>query len=254
MNACYPKDLDPLSCAPDGNSLGKLAYYCSKRPHKLPKTSSYLVSLAKKEASQGGAPKAQGGLIVTLEILKELVKECPSQLQFFGAQVLEAVGIAFDASAGGAGVAGKGGEADLEVLSKAAGLWRAFTTYANGDIVGTDRKVTDQYMHILGNLATMAKRGYADGRDENKAAGCAVITPALTKTAADSKSSQSPVHGDRCDRRDGHVRGAVHFAFQRAGRDLRASTVAQCHPRTRHRQAARLRVRCFLFGSSQTVA
>jgi hypothetical protein len=92
IKACYPLDLsgDPLS-SPISNPLGKLTFYAAGRPKKLPKVAAVLLERAERDGRPSSGPKGRAGLAVTVEIMKELVSECRTELRCFADQALRVV-------------------------------------------------------------------------------------------------------------------------------------------------------------------
>ncbi|KAH9464352.1 hypothetical protein Pst134EB_003881 [Puccinia striiformis f. sp. tritici] len=77
VNACYPVQ---NTVNPDPNSVSKLIYYCSTRPHKISKITTYLLSYAQSQALPASFRTtfsvhrhSKPGLICTLKIFNELI-------------------------------------------------------------------------------------------------------------------------------------------------------------------------------------
>lgn len=85
VNSCYPistKDEGPeFVYLPQPNALSRLIYYCSTRPHKLSKVSSYLLSYARTQSQPSSLTSSlspyrhsKSGLLTTLLIFKSLIE------------------------------------------------------------------------------------------------------------------------------------------------------------------------------------
>lgn len=112
ITACYPA-ITPAttlnSYHPDANFLGKLTFYASTRPKKLPVLLQALLVNATKE-SQGNS-KAVKHFAATLDIVRGIVNECRPELECFGENVLRICYLGLSSN-------------DIELVARAAGIVR----------------------------------------------------------------------------------------------------------------------------------
>ena len=103
-----------------------------------------------------GEPSA---LTVSEVTTRHLRKLRDSAADFIGKKITAAVvTVPTDTTADQkAALAAAAKEADLEILTKAACLFRAFTTYAQPSLIGTDGPATSQYLGVLKRFANLAK-------------------------------------------------------------------------------------------------
>lgn len=95
---CYPVKSygsTPLGeVKPDSNSLGKLCFYASGRPAKLPKVTAAIHARVQADAKGGSSPKSKAALAVSIDVMRSLVTECCRDLQCFADQALSIIDIA----------------------------------------------------------------------------------------------------------------------------------------------------------------
>jgi hypothetical protein len=94
VNACYPiavKNKNLSAISPDPNSLSKLIYYCSTRPHKIQKITTYLISYAQSQALPSSFTSSfsvyrhsKPGLICTIKIFNALLGNPTINLRILG--------------------------------------------------------------------------------------------------------------------------------------------------------------------------
>ncbi|KAA1101337.1 hypothetical protein PGT21_017117 [Puccinia graminis f. sp. tritici] len=94
VNGCYPiavKNKNLSSISPDPNSLSKLIYYCSTRPHKIQKITTYLISYAQSQALPSSFTSSfsvyrhsKPGLICTIKIFNALLGNPTINLRILG--------------------------------------------------------------------------------------------------------------------------------------------------------------------------
>lgn len=145
--ACYPmyNPLIPLhELRPDQNNLGKLTFYCSGRPKKIP---NVLVKLLERAESGGknSAVKSKAGLAVTLEMTRELVDSCRTELGCFVEQALMICEI------------GLRKEDEVELLARAVALFRAVATFASGSMLALNAGFMNRYITCLGAVSYLAQ-------------------------------------------------------------------------------------------------
>ena len=170
ISECYPhgkalvesknNDYQPIS-----NGLGKLSYYCTLKSHKLTKVTDALAAKAKKDArSAAKSPAQKASLCITLAITKRLIHDCKHCLNFFAAQALDIVRDALsvtDSSGAAAGYSSSGGSWDLDVAERAAGVFVAWITFAEGSTLELDSNLSKSATRSrVGNNADELDRNY----------------------------------------------------------------------------------------------
>lgn len=98
-------------------------------------------------------------LLISLAILRALISECRRDLALFSRSIVRIVNSALEVKVY------QKGEPDLEVIGRAASCFIAYTTYAEGNSMGTDDAVGSTYLIVLRKFAVLATARPA-GQDE----------------------------------------------------------------------------------------
>ncbi|KEI37361.1 uncharacterized protein L969DRAFT_96440 [Mixia osmundae IAM 14324] len=167
IDACYPAGKALASSgpdyAPDSNSVSKLVYYCSMKPHKSNKVAKVLLTRAQKDALNPTPTKGKPNLCITLAILTKLLDGCRQHLSYFAREAIEIIELAAAVKQ-----PGQPEYRDNEVAERAASAFHAFATFADSASLGIDNEVTRRYLYVLAQFGTIAREPY--GRDKSMAA------------------------------------------------------------------------------------
>ncbi|MBW0492385.1 hypothetical protein O181_032100 [Austropuccinia psidii MF-1] len=110
VNGCYPSSLkdhkslqSKSAFEPDSNSISKLIYYCSTRPNKIVKVTSYLLSLARLQTLPQSFSStvsiyrnSKPGLICTIKIFNQLLTQCHKNLHLFALNLINLLILTLD--------------------------------------------------------------------------------------------------------------------------------------------------------------
>ncbi|KAI0068810.1 hypothetical protein BV25DRAFT_1844547 [Artomyces pyxidatus] len=182
ITACYPPSAALLTSGPEyrpnSQELSRLTYYGANRPGKLNKLGGELEKRIKAECrkARAGNARARASLLISLSILKALATECRRDIALLTPPLLAAV----EHTLGNFSV-------DLEVSAKVASLFRAWTTFTDGRLIGVDQNVTKDYLSILERFARMSTTvsitDDAEFRNRTRLVGLAALTGAVTSEA-----------------------------------------------------------------------
>ncbi|WVN90193.1 uncharacterized protein L203_105429 [Cryptococcus depauperatus CBS 7841] len=156
LNACYPPGKALLTAGPEyrplAQDLSKLTYFATNKPSKLAKIGEELEKRVSKESQKAtaGYPKFRASLLISLAILRAILTECKRDIALFARSALKAVDRSLEVR-----VYQHGG-VDLEVVSRAAAAFIAFTTYTDGLAIGVDDTLTKTYFDILRKFGKLA--------------------------------------------------------------------------------------------------
>ncbi|SCV67980.1 BQ2448_101 [Microbotryum intermedium] len=159
IDACYAVDLGSGTKTElpgaVSNSLGKLTFYASGRPKKIPKVTAVLLERAEKNAraaqSGGVNSKARGGLAVTLDVMRGLVVECRDELACFVAHALRCVELGLTRN--------KSQQRDVPLEAKAASLFVAVSIYSTAPFQSLNDGAGKLYLRCLALISSLAQLG-----------------------------------------------------------------------------------------------
>lgn len=190
-NACYPASSALASAGPDyspnSQELSRLTYYASNHPSKLHKLGSELerrVKIHCRKAPNGNV-RARSSLLITLNIFRALATECKRDLSLLSPTLISSLQLTLSSL-----------PADLEVTAKAAGVFTAWTTYTNGQLIGADSNMTANYQSILKVFASLSaletKNNVRDEETANRTRllGFTVLASALNSEALYNDTAQ----------------------------------------------------------------
>ncbi|SCZ91385.1 BZ3500_MvSof-1268-A1-R1_Chr1-2g01374 [Microbotryum saponariae] len=157
IDACYAVDLGSGTTTElpgaVSNSLGKLTFYASGRPKKIPKVTSVLLERAEKiaRAAQSGGvnSKARGGLAVTLDVMRALVVECRDELSCFVAHALRCVELGLTRN--------KTQQRDVPLEAKAASLFIAVSIYSTAPFQSLNDEAGKLYLRCVALISSLAQ-------------------------------------------------------------------------------------------------
>lgn len=156
IQSCYPApkllSSSPLSAiSPDSNALSKLTFYAQGRPKKLPKVVKVVRGQVTEHARSRGE-KERKKVVVGLMMMRELVKECRSELVCCREDALEVVLLALGARDLNGGTA-KGDKGRDEVVLLRGVELVSCCTFADDFISSCYgcywRKTTHYHVHLL---------------------------------------------------------------------------------------------------------
>ncbi|KAF9534181.1 hypothetical protein CPB83DRAFT_866446 [Crepidotus variabilis] len=180
LNSCYPPGSVLLTAGPDyspnSHELSRLTYYASNHPGKLTKIGSELEKKVKGECTKAkaGNTKSRASLLISLSIFRSLATECRRDIALLSPPLIGAVDCTLASL-----------PSDLEVVTRAATVFTAWTTYTNGQLVGTDSKMTKDYLSTLSQFSSLSCIHSLDQETQNRSRliGLAAITAALNSEA-----------------------------------------------------------------------
>ncbi|KAM0793783.1 hypothetical protein ACM66B_001201 [Microbotryomycetes sp. NB124-2] len=140
--------------APVSNALGKLTFYASGRPKKLPKVCSVLLERAEREGKPSSGSKARGGLSVTIQTLTALVQEARNEWTVTAKPALRAAELGL--------LRRNGAKRDTHLEAKAAELFAAVAIMASGVGASLDDSTSKQYTRCLALVSSLAQLGTDD--------------------------------------------------------------------------------------------
>ncbi|KDE06884.1 hypothetical protein MVLG_02772 [Microbotryum lychnidis-dioicae p1A1 Lamole] len=157
IDACYAVDLGSGTTTElpgaVSNSLGKLTFYASGRPKKIPKVTSVLLERAEKiaRAAQSGGvnSKARGGLAVTLDVMRAIVVECRDELSCFVAHALRCVELGLTRN--------KMQQRDVPLEAKAASLFIAVSIYSTAPFQSLNDEAGKLYLRCVALISSLAQ-------------------------------------------------------------------------------------------------
>ncbi|KAF8341321.1 uncharacterized protein EI90DRAFT_3150476 [Cantharellus anzutake] len=183
VSSCYPASA--LAAGPDfkpnPQELSRLTYYGTNRPGKLTKLGAELEKRAQAHSRRAatGNLKSRAILLITLAILKALCAECRNDISLFSRSVLNSVDFALTAL-----------PADLELISRAASVFTAFTTYTDGRAIGVDEPLSKSYSVCLLKFASTAtwrgKNTDSEFKNRMRLVGLAALSGAISSDALHS--------------------------------------------------------------------
>ncbi|RXW24630.1 hypothetical protein EST38_g1234 [Candolleomyces aberdarensis] len=187
LNACYPPASALLTAgpayAPSSHEQSRLTYYASNHPGKLAKFGSEVEKRIRAEAkkTKAGNIRARASLLISLAILRSLATECRSDVALLAPSLIASVNVTLSSVLN-----------DLEVISRAASVFTAWTTYTNGRLVGTDHGFTEEYLSVLQHFANLACSDNVDQEVKNRTRliGFAAVAGALHSEALYNNSRQ----------------------------------------------------------------
>ncbi|KAI0071084.1 hypothetical protein K474DRAFT_1607515 [Panus rudis PR-1116 ss-1] len=150
--ACYPPHAALLTSGPEyrpnSQELSRLTYYASNRTGKINKLSGELERRVRMDCrkAQAGNLRARASLLISLAIFRALATECRRDIALLTASLLASINVTLQAL-----------RTDLEVATRAASVFTAWTTYTDGHLVGVDRYVTEEYMSCLQMFSHMGR-------------------------------------------------------------------------------------------------
>ncbi|KAI0053018.1 hypothetical protein FA95DRAFT_1055084 [Auriscalpium vulgare] len=187
ITACYPPNAALLNSAPEyrpnAQELSRLTYYAANRPGKINKLGGELEKRIKLECKKAQANniRSRASLLISLSIMKALASECRRDISLLTPSLLAAVDAALASSS------------DLEVVARVASLFKAFTTFTDGRLIGVDQSVTKDYLSILEKFAKMSTAGSRsqdlEYRNRTRLVGLAALTGAVTSEALYSSTT-----------------------------------------------------------------
>lgn len=164
LAACFPSAKALANAAPnwapDSNAVGRLTYYGSNRPQKLPKVANALLERVRAQSRQRSGQARTAGLVVSLGVLQKLIAECGNDLGLFAPQALEIVQLAVDSK-------DASGRPDVEIIEKASESVRkratanltsqfyALTTVAQAATLASSSQVVHLYGDVLQRFARL---------------------------------------------------------------------------------------------------
>ncbi|KAK4050376.1 plasma membrane localization protein [Microbotryomycetes sp. JL201] len=160
IRAVYPPPnelgQDPPA-GPVSNALGKLTFYASGRPKKLPKVCAVLLERAERDGRPSSGAKARGGLSVTLQAMTALVTEARTEWNVTAKAALRAAEIGL--------LRRNGAHRDVHLEANAAQLasrFAAVATMASGVGPSVDEATSKQYTRCLALVSSLAQLGPQD--------------------------------------------------------------------------------------------
>ncbi|KAH9006927.1 hypothetical protein EDB86DRAFT_3060946 [Lactarius hatsudake] len=188
ITACYPPSASLLTSGPDyhanAQELSRLTYYAANKPGKINKLSSELEKRIKVECRKAHSnnPRSRASLLISLSIFKALATECRRDISLLTPSLLASIGTVLSTF-----------PSDIEVSAKAANLFKAWTTFTDGRLVGVDQTVTKDYLSILERFCRMSRAVSSSGDSEftnrTRLVGLAALTGVVTSEALYSSST-----------------------------------------------------------------
>ncbi|KAG0140842.1 hypothetical protein CROQUDRAFT_664639 [Cronartium quercuum f. sp. fusiforme G11] len=165
VNDCYPAEHSPQ---PDSNSLSRLTYYCSTRPHKLNKVTAYLLAFARVQAlpqslSASLSPHrhSKPGLLCTIQLFQAILHTCQPHLPLFLHDLLSFIAIALGLGLdhpdpGPPGIIGQGWVGrDPDIALRAVELFIS-TVNAMGPTSLLDEELARAHLFLLAKFSSIA--------------------------------------------------------------------------------------------------
>ncbi|KAH9049151.1 hypothetical protein EDB84DRAFT_1657862 [Lactarius hengduanensis] len=188
ITACYPPSASLLTSGPDYHpnpqELSRLTYYAANKPGKINKLSSELEKRIKVECRKAHSnnPRSRASLLISLSIFKALATECRRDISLLTPSLLASIGTVLSTF-----------PSDIEVSAKAANLFKAWTTFTDGRLVGVDQTVTKDYLFILERFCRISRAVSSSGDSEftnrTRLVGLAALTGVVTSEALYSSST-----------------------------------------------------------------
>ncbi|KAN0131415.1 hypothetical protein V8E53_010792 [Lactarius tabidus] len=186
ITACYPPSASLLTSGPDyrpnAQELSRLTYYAANKPGKINKLSSELEKKIKVECRKAHAnnPRYRAALLISLSIFKALATECRRDISLLTPSLLASISTVLSTF-----------PSDIEVSAKAANLFKAWTTFTDGRLVGVDQTVTTDYLSVLEHFCLMSRAVSGDQEFTNRTRliGLAALTGVVTSEALYSSST-----------------------------------------------------------------
>lgn len=188
ITACYPPSASLLTSGPDyhpnAQELSRLTYYAANKPGKINKLSSELEKRIKVECRKAHSNnlRSRASLLISLSIFKALATECRRDISLLTPSLLASIGTVLSTF-----------PSDIEVSAKAANLFKAWTTFTDGRLIGVDQTVTNDYLSVLERFCRMSRAVSSSGDPEftNRArlVGLAALTGVVTSEALYSSST-----------------------------------------------------------------
>lgn len=156
VDDCYPAPKALATSGPEyrpnSNELGRLTYYAQNKPAKLTKVGNLLESKAHigARAAKGSgatADKGKAGLMITLAIIKNLLTECKSSLNYFIKPAQSVIAAALDAAQ-----PTPARPRDLELSARAASAFYALASFLDPATTSVD----DTFHRLLRSFAQLA--------------------------------------------------------------------------------------------------
>ncbi|KAF8272538.1 hypothetical protein EI94DRAFT_1796139 [Lactarius quietus] len=188
ISCCYPPSASLLTSGPDyrpnAQELSRLTYYAANKPGKINKLSSELEKRIKLECRKAHSnnPRSRASLLISLSIFKALATECRRDISLLTPSLLASISTVLSAF-----------PSDIEVSAKAANLFKAWTTFTDGRLVGVDQTVTTDYLSVLERFCRMSRAVSSSGDQEftnrTRLVGLAALTGVVTSEALYSSST-----------------------------------------------------------------
>ncbi|KAL0067573.1 plasma membrane localization protein [Marasmius tenuissimus] len=187
LNSCYPPTSALLTSGPDyspnSQELSRLTYYASNHPDKIAKLGNELEKRLRTECrkAQTGNLRARASLLITLAIFRSLATECRRDINLLSAPLVACVELTLS-----------GIYNDLEVSARAASVFTTWTTYTNGNLIGTDNGLTRSYLACLQHFASLSCSEAKDleVRNRTRLVGFAALIGAINSEALYNDSNQ----------------------------------------------------------------
>ncbi|EAU84904.2 EFR3 [Coprinopsis cinerea okayama7 len=187
LSSCYPPTSALLTAgpayAPSAHELSRLTYYASNHPGKLTKLGAEIEKRVRTEArkAKAGNLRARATLLITFAIFRALATECRRDIALISPALIASIDVALAAT-----------PQDLEVVARIASVFTAWTTYTNGQLIGTDHVLTQNYLSVLRQFAELScsKSMDSETRNRTRLIGLAAITGALNSEALYNDSRQ----------------------------------------------------------------
>lgn len=187
LNSCYPPASALLTAgpnySPNTQELSRLTYYASNHPSKLTKLGNELEKRLRAECrkAQAGNLRYRASLLMTLAIFRSLTTECRRDIALLSPSLVASVNVTLSAL-----------PTDLEVVTRAASVFTAWTTYTDGHLIGTDSNMTTDYLLVLDHFASLSSSSPVDEEVKNRTRliGFAALTGALNSEALYSDTAQ----------------------------------------------------------------
>ncbi|KAG7096789.1 hypothetical protein E1B28_004199 [Marasmius oreades] len=187
LNSCYPSTSALLTSGPEyspnSQELSRLTYYASNHPDKIAKLGNELEKRLRSECrkAQSGNLRARASLLITLAIFRSLAIECRRDINLITASLVASIEATLSSIA-----------SDLEVAARAASVFTTWTTYTNGQLIGTDNALTKSYIASLRLFASLSSSEAKDTETRNRTrlVGFAALTGAINSEALYNDSVQ----------------------------------------------------------------
>ncbi|THV08394.1 hypothetical protein K435DRAFT_740455 [Dendrothele bispora CBS 962.96] len=187
LNSCYPPTSILLASGsdytPNSQELSRLTYYASNHPEKLSKLGSELEKRVKTECRKfrSGNVRNRATLLLELSIFRSLAIECRRDIALLSPSLLASIEVTLSITSN-----------DLEVVSRAASVFTAWTTYTDGHLIGADSSLTKDYLSILRHFAALSSSEAKDSevRNRTRLIGFAALTGAVNSEALFNDSVQ----------------------------------------------------------------